>query len=285
MQRISTRCDTDSNSTSDSSSNTNGTSSSTSSSNGTSSSGFGLPSGGLKTTNGIPFGFLPDVGNSGTMAGINSALGLSSASTYGWYAQITGSTWDGSQSLSQKQDIVNSKAVFIPAVMPTVDMSEIDSNVAAQVASVLKEFTDEGVEVWLRFAHEVNYYISSGTYSGNVQSYQQAWATIAAAVKDNPMIKMFWCPNWADASSLAEWFPTDPSTVDIVGMDAYPQSQQTFDQVYGGFYDAFATKYNKPFAIGETGPGVGDDTLKEYWLKQIAEADVQTYPLFISSCW
>ncbi|KAJ3908780.1 glycoside hydrolase family 26 protein [Lentinula edodes] len=254
-------------------------------SNGTSSSTFNLPSDGLKTKNGVPFGFLPDVSAQTTMAEINKAVGMSPASTYGWYAQITGSSWDGSQLLSQKQDIIDSKAVLIPAVMPTVDMSAIDSNVASQVASVLKQSTNEGVEVWLRFAHEVNYYITSGTYHGDVDSYQTAWANIAAAVKDNPKIKMFWCPNWADASSLAEWFPKDSSTVDIVGMDAYPKSQQTFDEVYGSFYTAFAEKYNKPFAIGETGPGIGDDTLKEYWLKQIAEVDVQKYPLYVAGCW
>ncbi|KAJ3826858.1 glycoside hydrolase family 26 protein [Lentinula raphanica] len=284
---LSTGNSTDSSSNSTSAGNsTDSSSNSTSSSDSTSSGGLGLPSDGLKTKNGVPFGFLPDVSAQATMAEINKAVGMSPASTYGWYAQITGDSWDGSQLLSQKQDIIDSKAVFIPAVMPTVDMSAITSDVAKQVASVLKQFTDEGVEVWLRFAHEVNYYISSGTYHGNVDSYQTAWANIAEAVKDNPKIKMFWCPNWADASSLEQWFPKDASTVDIVGMDAYPQSQQSFDDVYGSFYDAFAKKNNIPFAIGETGPGKGDDSLKEYWLKQIAEVDVQDkYPLYIAGCW
>lgn len=115
----------------------------------------------------------------------------------------------------------------------------------------------------------------------DVQSYQATWTEIAAGSnKDSPKIKMFWCPSWADASTLAEWFPIDPSTVDIVGMDAYPSSEQTsIAQVYSSFYDAFATKCNKPFAIGETGPGTGSDSLKDYWLQQIAEADVDTYPL------
>ena len=63
-------------------------------------------------------------------------------------------------------DVVDSGAVFIPAVMPSIDLSKIDEKVASQVADVLKQFTDKGVEVWLRFAHEINWYLTDGTYTG-----------------------------------------------------------------------------------------------------------------------
>lgn len=45
--------------------------------------------------------------------------------------------------------------------MPTIPLSEVTSSVASQVASVLEQFTGRGVEVWLRFGHEMNYYVVS----------------------------------------------------------------------------------------------------------------------------
>ena len=60
-------------------------------------------------------------------------------------------------------DVINSGAVFIPAIMPTgLTFSQVTDTIAQQIASVLEKFTDEGVEVWLRFAHEVNYYVTAG---------------------------------------------------------------------------------------------------------------------------
>lgn len=63
-------------------------------------------------------------------------------------------------------DVVASGAVFVPAVMPTgVRFSEINETVGQEIASVLSQFTSQGVEVWLRFAHEVNYYVMPDTNS------------------------------------------------------------------------------------------------------------------------
>ena len=67
-------------------------------------------------------------------------------------------------------DVVASGAVFIPAIMPTgVRFCDINATVAHQIAYVLSQFTSQGVEVWLRFAHEVNYYVmpdTNGTENG-----------------------------------------------------------------------------------------------------------------------
>jgi hypothetical protein len=94
------------------------------------------------------------------MAQIDSTLGAK-ASTYGYYSQITSSTYDGSQLLARLSDVVSSGAVFQPAIMPVIPFSEVTSSVASQVASVLEQFTSQGVEVWLRFGHEMNYYVVS----------------------------------------------------------------------------------------------------------------------------
>lgn len=54
--------------------------------------------------------------------------------------------------------------------MPTgLYFSEISTGIANDIANVLNQFTSQGVEVWLRFAHEVNYYVTSEsgpTYPG-----------------------------------------------------------------------------------------------------------------------
>jgi hypothetical protein len=95
------------------------------------------------------------------MAQIDSTLG-GKASTYGWYSQISSSSsYSGSQLLEVLDDVVSSGAIFQPAIMPTVGFSGITPSIASQVASVLEQFTEKGVEVWLRFGHEMNYYVVS----------------------------------------------------------------------------------------------------------------------------
>ena len=50
--------------------------------------------------------------------------------------------------------------------MPYIKFSAITPAVATQIANVLKQFTDKNVEVWLRFAHEMNYYTQDGANGG-----------------------------------------------------------------------------------------------------------------------
>lgn len=91
------------------------------------------------------------------MAALNSALGIKS-SFYGWYAQLNNEVpWDGSQLTQVMDDLKASGAIFQPAVMPTGGWSGLtasDNSQGAAIASVMKQFTDEGIEVWLRFGHE-----------------------------------------------------------------------------------------------------------------------------------
>ena len=61
-------------------------------------------------------------------------------------------------------DVVTSGAVFVASIMPTgLKFSDISTKIASDIAKVLNKFTTEGVEVWLRFAHEVNWYVDSGS--------------------------------------------------------------------------------------------------------------------------
>ncbi|KAJ4349407.1 uncharacterized protein N0V89_008022 [Didymosphaeria variabile] len=252
---------------------------------------LGLPDDTLKT-NCLSVGFLPSEGDSAspryTMAQINEKLGAK-ASTYGWYAQITSSGFDGSQLLAVKEDIVASGAVFVASVMPSVNFNQVTPDIANQVASVMKQFTDAGVTVWLRYAHEMNWYATDGTYHGTSPDFVTSWKNIYnAACKDNAKVSCFWSPNQAgSASDLQPWWPGE-EYVDLVGIDCYPRtgddtsSNELFDRLYGSFYDAYSKPYDLPFAIGETGAGTGQ---KEQWLKTLVSQDKTKYPNYVSMSW
>jgi hypothetical protein len=256
----------------------------------TASADLGIPAGGL-VTNCVAVGFLPSEGDSAspryTMTQITDKLGAKS-SAYGWYAQITSSGFDGSQLLAVKEDIVASGGVFIASVMPSVNFNQITPEVAKQVAAVMKQFTDSGVEVWLRFAHEMNWYVVDGTYHGTPADFITAWKNIYAAnCAGNDKVKCFWSPNQASAKDLTAWWP-GPDTVDIVGIDCYPRAgddvsgNTLFTKLYQEFYDTYSAPFDKPFAIGETGAGTGQ---KEGWLKQLVTQDRSRYPNYVSMSW
>ncbi|KAA8572552.1 hypothetical protein EYC84_003157 [Monilinia fructicola] len=248
-----------------------------------------LPSDGV-ISNGVAFGFLPSDGYkvaspAYTIAQINSKLG-GKASTYGWYAQISSSTFYGSQLLERLDEVVASGAVFQPAVMPTIPLSEVTSSVASQVASVLEQFTGRGVEVWLRFGHEMNYYVADGTYHGTATEFITAWKNVHAAVSTNPKIKMFWSPNDDTPNTpIAPYWP-GPSYVDIVGVDCYPTSSplspSAFSSCYKDFYNTYSDA-NIPFAIGET--GYAGSSGNAAWLSQLVNQDMCEYPNYIAASW
>jgi hypothetical protein len=51
--------------------------------------------------------------------------------------------------------------------MTYVDWTDITTGLCESVANYFEStFTSQGVTVWLRFAHEMNYYAAVGTYPG-----------------------------------------------------------------------------------------------------------------------
>lgn len=95
------------------------------------------------------------------MKEINHRLGAVS-STYGMYSHLNSDNYDGYELMEEYDDVVSSGAVFIPSVMPVLDsgFSGITPEVASEIATVMRNFTDKGVVVWLRFAHEMNWYVN-----------------------------------------------------------------------------------------------------------------------------
>ena len=74
--------------------------------------------------------------------------------------------------------------------------------------------------VWLRFAHEMNWYISSNAmnkatpYVGSTDDFKTLWRGIATAV-DRSKVKMFWSPNT----------PVYPDTMESIGRDWFPGAE------------------------------------------------------------
>lgn len=188
-------------------------------------------------------------------------------------------------------DIKASGAVFVASIMPSVPLSQVTPERAKEVAAVLKSFTDNGIVVWLRFAHEINWYLKDGTYQANAAEFLTAWKSMYNAnCKNNPMVKCFWSPNRAsDVQKDIDPFWPGREFVDIVGIDCYPTSEEStanprmFDRCYKSFYDTYSGPYGLPFAIGETGAGNGR---KLDWLKQLVSQETHTkYPNYVSMSW
>ncbi|KAL7340612.1 glycoside hydrolase superfamily [Rhodotorula toruloides] len=241
--------------------------------------------------NNIGIGFLPDYKNQ-DMAKINSALGIKS-SYYGWYAQLPESgDWDGAQLLSQMNDIKACNCIFQPAVMPTKGwrgLTASDNSQAKAIAKVMKKFTDEGIEVWLRFAHEVNWYVTDGTYQGGVQDFKPAWAEVAKAVADNPKVRMFFTPNVAGSlQDYVNWMPDDLSTIHYLGIDYYPKdASQRFVDIVKPLYDKYCADGNILFAMGETGtPWSATIDERLAWLDQLTSAaTAKAMPYYVGISW
>ncbi|GAA5967988.1 hypothetical protein JCM3765_005568 [Sporobolomyces pararoseus] len=273
-------------------------SSSSSSSGSSSSSSSSTGSYNLKgcQKNNIFVGFLPDDGSGGgsaqTIFEIESAIGQTSAAQ-GWYAQAhAGTLFDGSQFKWRKDQIIKA-GVFQPAVMPIGGwwgLTYSNNQQAVAICNVMKEYTDLGVEVWLRFAHEVNYYQSDGTYQGTVDDFKEGWDVVAKACrKIAPEVKMFFTPNVASLSEYQKFYPDDHSTVDLIGIDYYPKSTSgnSFVDVMKPFHDAYTSASGPHFAIGEIGLGVAADMNSRLaWFKDMTSAETKSaMPHYVAVSW
>lgn len=189
-------------------------------------------------------------------------------------------------------DLKSSGAIFVPAVMPTggwQGLTTSDNSQAVNIAKVMKQFTDEGIEVWLRFAHEVNWYQTDGTYTGTASDFKEAWGVVSDAMDQYaPSVKMFFTPNVAQLSTYQQYYPTS-GRVDYIGIDYYPQSTGSFLSTMQPFYDAYCTgKPGAPkFAIGETGLGTaGSIEQRLAWAQEITSAaTAKAMPDFVGAMW
>lgn len=271
----------------------NTTSSSSGSSSG-SGANWDLSSNFLKIGN-IFAGFLPDDGSGGgskeSMSQINSALPAKSA-WYGRYAQVTaGKTFDGNQLYSVLDDVKESGSILAASVMPYktwYGLTESDNHNAVAIAKVCNDiYKTHGIEVWLRFAHEMNWYQVDGTYTGGVSDFQTGWKVLAKAIEEHaPETKLWWSPNVGSDSDYERYWPQE-GRVDVVGFDWYPN-----DPYKESFYERakpFHDRYTKDGAImvqGETGLHyTGSDEEKMQWVKSLSDDKAQSLSNYMGWMW
>lgn len=246
--------------------------------------------------NGMYIGFIPDVGSDGgnveTMTGINGLLaGRGQAYTYGFYDQTNyGTIYNGAKLLANAADIYASGAILEASIMPVGSWGGYtltDNSQATAVCNVMKKFTDAGVEVRLRFGHEVNYYVTTGEYApGNdmgVSEFKTAWAQVSAACKTiAPAVKMFYCPNAADLTVYEKYMPDNfNSTVQMIGVDYYPPTNAlataaNYIQTVKPFHDKWSNP-DIPFVIAEAGTHAQGANITDRiaWLNVLASQQVQ----------
>ncbi|GAK67828.1 family 26 glycoside hydrolase [Moesziomyces antarcticus] len=246
--------------------------------------------------NNIPIGFIPDVGSDGgnvqTMVGINGLLaGRGQSYSYGFYDQTTyGTIYNGQKILNSAPDIYASGAILEASIMPVGSwggFTATDNSQAKAVCNVMKKFTDAGVEVRLRFAHEVNYYVTTGEYAPmndmGVSAFKTAWAQVSAACKSiAPAVKMWYCPNAANLSVYETYMPDNfNSTVQMIGIDFYPASNDrataaNYIQTVKPFHDKYSSS-SVPFVIAEAGTHALDASLQDRinWLQVLSSSEVK----------
>ena len=253
-----------------------------------------LPAG-CESVNGIGFGWLPDY-NGASLKADESAVGHKNPCFAGYYGQTGLSGWnDGAQitdNIADAQSGGKPYPIFIASVMPQgtpFGQFTEGSAVVTSIASAMTKLTVAGFTVFLRFAHEMNWYDSDqggNIYTGSTEEFSKAWGVVSAAVKGIPGVYMYWSPNYdSNAADLVSsgWYPTQ-GTVDIVGMDIYPKGGSQFADVYQNFCQHWP---NIPFIIGETGSDNGGSTSdKNAWLKQLTgKSALQACPNYLGFSW
>lgn len=157
----------------------------------------------------------------------------------------------------------------------------------AKVAALLKQ--NGHADAWVRIGWEMNGGWYPWAMKGHEQDYANAFAHVSRLFKAAlPACRIVWCPSiymnqqWPDAPL------PDPSTIDVMGLDAYNEAYPAqsdpkvrWGHVYGDSWGvnnivAIAKKYGKPYAFPEWGTGErsdgpnggGDDA---YFVQQMAQ--------------
>ncbi|KAK8134431.1 glycoside hydrolase [Apiospora sp. TS-2023a] len=253
----------------------------------------GLPAGCMTSYKGIAWGWLPDDEHADevNMASLQAASGKKGC-FFGDYSHVRDASYNGGD-ITGKGKMADG-AVIVPSIMPDgVSWKQIDAALAGKIANVAKGFADQGLTVYLRFAHEMNCYAKPGCaspeYPGgmNYAEYKMAWVNVAKACHKVKGCYMMWSPNANDQDQLGNWWP-GADYVDIVALDSYPQDQAKIEQGFAGSFgkvhDDFAKKYNKPFMIGETG-FAGSQALKTDWVRRLTNVDLSKYPNYKGAMW
>ena len=218
--------------------------------------------------------------------------------TYGNYAQITStSSMPDSEMDTQAMPDSLQGAVYVIALQPFIPFNQVS---ASAVNASMNKLLAEGSEViWLRLAHEMDWYSDTNPentddsvkYHGSTDEFKAMWQNIANTV-DRSRVKMFWTPvgpfKAGDTvnTTNALWFPGGEH-VDIVGLDAYGQLYNGVETTFEIRLKDFCALYpDHPVHLGETGWLQGGTAAqKEYWLGQVTSTNTtEICPNYVGEC-
>jgi len=265
------------------------------------------------SSNGVGIGFLPDFDVS-SVSSLNAMLPAGMA-VVGDYIPIGPSDTSLGGEPWHKADI---KAQSVkPVYMATIELENgnygFNSEQADVISSAMKELTDAGVPVWVRFAYEMNGCPAWNAWGCDPTGFKQAWNIMASSLRSNaPSAKLLWSPNIDTSGSngqgnYADYYPGD-SVVDLVGLSFYwfgaDQQENTaapsgeFTSTAAPFYNVYSAAKGKPFVVSETSGGyhyytgttspapggASEYDIKVGWLEQITGAASQ-FPNLIAAVW
>jgi beta-mannanase len=183
---------------------------------------------------------------------------------------------------------------MVPSIMPTgVTWSQVDSNLANKIGNTVKAFTNKGIPVYLRFAHEVNCYAKPGcatpAYPGgeDYAGFKKAWANVAAVCRGIKGCYMYFSPNLNGDDDIKNWLPP-ASDIDIMGIDHYVGTSNyatSWASHFSSFYNEYVKPYGKLFMIGETACSGCTEDQKLAWVKTLTMSDFSAYPLYKGVMW
>ncbi|KAH9812121.1 glycoside hydrolase superfamily [Melampsora americana] len=257
--------------------------------------------------NGISIGFLPALGESvapNTPKEINAKLPAPMA-IMGDYINLESDGPNHSQMDSHFKYIqsLDGNPVWQIALMPYKGLEGVTPEVADIVAKKMRWINEQGIIVWLRFAHEMNgdWY----KWGSQPKLFIEKWKLMFDAVKsqtDNTYL--MWAPNskfgHVDATH-GGYNPYWPGAayVDIIGLSFYhyggmdrlntaPEPGEAL-KTMKYFADLFSTPNgNKPFVLAETGAsytrsketgeaasgGASDYDIKYGWIRQLLSKEM-----------
>ncbi|CAD6580278.1 MAG: hypothetical protein CYPHOPRED_001178 [Cyphobasidiales sp. Tagirdzhanova-0007] len=229
------------------------------------------------------FGWYPDDGNivygsQGTaqsLQEIDTAVGIPSFAV-GGYAHQDNSTYipgdpstyfNGSEIMPFLQQALVANATFVASVEPVHGYGGFtadDSTNLDALIDVLQQFVDAGVVVWLRWAHEFNWYTRPGSdftdptgkgayYGGDAADYVTTWNT-----------------------GMDYYTSLDAQPSDYLNILGYTQD----------FHDTFAVPYNLSFWLGETGTRSNSTANNLQWVETCtSQATCNAMPNYAGLFW
>jgi hypothetical protein len=194
----------------------------------------------------------------------------------------------------------------------SISLATSDTDVGAtpqgQIATAVQYGVQKGLTVYVRFGYEMNGNWSPSYHNGDPSVFQTTWAEVASAVHGAGGL-MIWAPNHVTSGTPAAymtWLPTDPSTIDVVGLDAYhfnsnPGAETVSSseiQGYIGTIYPVVQQLNRPFILTETATSYYDTSgtwpvataaevaEKQAWLGfLVAPSLLQAFPLYRGFAW